>query len=500
LFWRGNETSYAELFDATARFAHAFGGWGVRRGQRVLLLLNDTPSAVEVFLAALWMGAIPVLLNPRLGVETLSYILKDSEAVAVVCEPEVVAQVERSIAASGTRARLIVQDIHPMTRVAHGIPLSTGLGEGAAPAFAELAPDEDAYWQYTSGTTGKPKAVRQPSSAMIEVSQAFAVGVLSVGASDRLYSTAKLFFGYGLGNSVFFTLLNGATALLDDRWPTPELILENLKEFHPTVFFSVPALYNALTEHGLAVKAHLAAGARCCSAGSQLPAALFERWKERFDIELLDGIGATEISHIFMCNRPTQARAGSTGVPVEGFQVKLASESGETTETNQRGVLWVRGPSLSLGYANRPEETRERFKDGWYRTGDVFVRREDGHYVYQGREDDLFKCRGRWVAPAELESHVLCHFHEVREAALISVLDDDGLETPALCVVTSGECTKQAVKNLQQHLRESFAKAFESFKCPTRYHFLERLPKNDNGKLMRGALAALVTSRQSEIA
>lgn len=494
LAWRHETVTYHELHDLTAHIAAGLSAWGIRRGDRVLLALNDTPATVACFLAALWLGAIPILLNPRSSLSTLSYVLEDSTPSAFLCEPERAEELRSLLASVAGGVRLVVQDLYPAQRVTLGTPLSAARRESNIPEQVELGPSEDAYWQYTSGTTGKPKAVRHHAYGMIHNTETFAAGVLGIGASDRVYSTAKLFFGYGLGNSVFFTLLNGATALLDDRWPTPALVLENIREFHPTVLFSVPVLYSALLERGAFVKAHMAPGSVYCSAGSQLPARLFESWKERFEIEVLDGIGATEMGHIFLCNRPGAARAGCTGKPFDGYSVRLLNEQGQEVPPGVDGVLWVRGDSISLGYHNRPSETAARFRDGWYRTGDVFVRTEDGFYCHQGREDDLFKVNGRWVAPVELETHVLQQFPEVREAAVVPVTGARGLEVPALCVVPRHEDLDAAEwSSLKEQISASFRQRFDSYKCPARYERLQALPKNDNGKLTRATLIGMLS-------
>lgn len=489
--WRDDTINFREFYNLTTKIALAFQRWGIEPGDRVLLPMNDTPAMAASFLGALWIGAVPVPLNPRLSDEVFDYILQDSRAKAAVCEHAALTKLRECAARVGMPLQLIAQDLYPYHESMSGLSLSDPINDNMLP-FYRSRPDESVYWQYTSGTTGMPKAVQHTSSGMLDNTQVFARGVLGINENDRIYSTAKLFFGYGLGNSVFFNLLNHATALLDDRWPTPDIVLDNIARFRPTVFFSTPALYHALFEHGHKIKSWLGDDARFCSAGAPLPAAIFDKWKQTWGIEILDGIGATEVGHIFLCNRPGQAKAGSTGVPVQGYDVKLTDNEGSPVAPGQSGILWVRGPSVSTGYHNRPQDSAKRFVDGWYRTGDVFTQSVDGHYSCLGREDEFFKSRGRWVAPAEIESYVLSHFKEVSEAAVIPKPDDNGLVNPAICLVT-----RQAdltISALEVRIRDAISNSFSAYMHPQDYVFLNQFPKNDNGKLLRNQLIALAQS------
>ena len=487
--WRGESINYSEFFSLTEKIAARLKALDVMRGQRILLSMNDTPATIACFLGALWIGAVPVPLNPRLSSETFKYILKDSEAVLVICESASVNEIRGLIDETMADVRVLVQDLYPRQDVGEAVGLCNLMGAYEASPFAELHSEEGAYWQYTSGTTGKPKAVIHHSWAMIRNAQLFGSSVLGITSSDRVYSTAKLFFGYGLGNSLFFNLLSGATALLDDRWPTPEILLENTGSFAPTIFFSTPSLYNTMYTHGAEFKECMADKARYCSAGAHLPTPLFQKWKHTFDIEILDGIGATEVSHIFLCNRPGRARAGVTGKVVPGYEVRLLDKNGSAVGMGTTGVLWVSGPSVGLGYHNRQKESLDRFRERWYRTGDVFVQDKDENYTYVGREDELFKSKGRWVSPMEIETHVMEKFSEVSEVAVVPTEDKDGLTVPTLCLVMCSPILGRVrIENIENRIRESMSGHFDSFKQPKHYYFFPTLPKNENGKLIRSAL------------
>lgn len=497
--WRGESISYSQLFDLAAKIAATMQAWDVQHGARVLLPMNDTPAMVASFLGALWIGAIPVPLNPRLGRKSFQYILTDSEAVAVICEPGAAHEIRLAAHETMMTPRIVVQDLYPRQNAGEISKLSDMFSAQEHPPFVPLADDASAYWQYTSGTTGKPKAVMHHGRGMIYNSRLFAADVLGINSDDRIYSTAKLFFGYGLGNSLFFNLLAGATALLDDRWPTPEFVLENAQSFTPTVFFSTPTLYNALFTQGAQFKTYMADKTRYCSAGGHLPGPLFDKWSKTFDIEILDGFGTTEVGHIFLCNRPGSARAGVTGKIVQGYDVKLLDKNGATVPAGVNGVLWARGPSVGLGYHNRPSESHDRFRDRWYRTGDVFLQDLDGNYTFVGREDDLFKSKGRWVAPAEIEAYILENFADVSEVAVVPAEDADGLTAPAIClVVRTTILGEMRIENIENRIREAMAGRFDSFMQPKHYYFMPILPKNDNGKLIRHELVASL-SRKADI-
>jgi len=493
--FRGQYVAYAELYRDSVRLAVAYQRWGIAPGDRVAILTNDSPVTVEAFLGALWMGAVPILLSPKLDALTLRFVLNDSQAKLVMCEQEDMERVREGIVGSGSRPEVVVQDAYaaegPPTRHSVRRALQT-LGE--PPPYQWLSANDVAYWQYTSGTTGRPKAVLQHSNSMLAFFAPYARGVLGMVREDRVYSTAKLFFGYGLGASVFFNLLSGATALLDDTWPTPDSVAASIKAFGPSVVFSSPTLYHALTERGAELKAHVPPGARWVSAGSTLPAPIFDRWKARFGIELIDGIGATEMSHIFVTNRPGSAIAGSTGHAVPGFDVKLMDGEMEVTKRGFSGVMWVRGPSIAIGYANRLDEERERFRDGWYRTGDRFVLRDDGGYTYEGREDDLFKVKGRWVSPVEIESHVIGNFPQLKEVAVVPASDAYGMTHAALCAVPYAKNPSEGeLAELETTMYACFRKHLASFKRPQAIHWMSTFPKNVNGKLARKRLNEMVS-------
>ena len=285
--FRGQEVTYDELSRTSRQLGTLFAQYGVRERDRVLLVMNDTPATVACFLGAMTIGAIPVVLNPRIRLETLRYILDDSDAKAVVCERDNQISVQHALADTGKlRAALFVQDLYSEGEELAARALSAAYGCDERTSFIRLPDAEGAFWQYTSGTTGTPKAVIHSAHGMVRNNELYARRVLGVEPGDRIYSAAKMFFGYGLGASLFFTLLNRATALLDDRWPTPKLVLENVAAFRPTLLFAGPTLYAALQDRGSELRTHMQYPARFCSAGSPLPGALFKAWKQLYEIDL----------------------------------------------------------------------------------------------------------------------------------------------------------------------------------------------------------------------
>lgn len=497
--FKGREVSYEQMTCQIAHIATGLSELGFKKRDRLLLLLNDSPAFVSAFLGAVWIGVIPVPVNPRLRKPSLQHIISDSDARGIVCEMDNWQTIQETLSETEkTEILPILQDIYPASPAnasIHLYSLAATLHTNKQVPFVSIGSPEAAFWQYTSGTTGLPKAVRHSSTGILQNAKLYAEGVLGLSDYDRIYSTAKMFFGYGLGNSLFFNLAHNATALLDDQWD-PGRIVDNVEVLRPTMFFSVPAIYNLFVDTGDRLVEGIEQGARYCSAGSPLPASLFNAWRYRYDVEILDGIGATEVGHIFLSNRPGHTRSGTTGVPVRGYEVELRNnDKGEIVDSRGRGVLYVRGPSVGLGYHNDPARSAERFADGWYRTGDVFIRDETGFYEFVGREDDLFKVNGRWVAPHQIESFVLSNFGHVKETALIPRKTSDGLLEPVLFLaIDQRDRTPAAVCEVNRYLCE----AFETYKLPRAYYFIDTLPKNDNGKPMRERLVRLVHVASSD--
>jgi len=496
--------SQAELTQKVKGAAAHLQQAGASESDRILLLMLDSPVFIITFLASMAIGAIPVPLNPKVSAEVLAHIMRDSRARYAVIEADNLDRhgtVLRESPYIQEQGLFVQEQYHHTVRLsdadlaAHAAQRLPQAPERTSDAFAGYClkkPRSIAFWQYSSGTTGQPKAIEHSQIGMLENCELFARRTIGIHADDRIYSIPKMFFGYGLGNSFFFPMTLGGQSLIDSHWPTPTRVLDNLRRYRPTVFFGVPAMYNALLDESMGVTdADLASVRLFFSAGSPLPEQIYERWQRRFGRPILDGIGATEVGHVFLTNTPHNSRPGSTGIPVEAYQVRLVTEQGHEAATGEQGVLMVKGPSVCCGYWENPDLNNDKFRDGWYRTGDVFVRDEYGHYSCKGREDDLFKVNGRWVVPVEVESEVQRHFPEVKEAVLVGREGSAGMTEPVLFVSAAVE--EHAHDALKVAILERLAASVESHKRPRACFILDEFPRNDNGKLMRAHLAGHAT-------
>ncbi|MBB3117579.1 AMP-binding protein [Pseudoduganella violacea] len=484
--------SYSSLFQRSASLAQALRGLGLVSRQRIVISLYDSPAVSEIFLAALSIGAIPVVINPKLSRDSLSHIIADSGASLLACETDNLDTVRAVCADAATPPRLLLQDSYATVvpaktgdKAADLLHLSALTQQQCAFEFTYIGENEAAFWQYTSGTTGRPKAVQHCSVTMLENTQAFAVCTHGFTSDDVFYSAAKMFFGYGFGASFFFPLLLGATAVLDSAMPSNDYaVLRNIAAHRPSAIFCAPALYAALLPHAARLKPYLSEDTVFISAGSGLPQSIFERWQEAFGLPIYDGIGSTEMGHIFLSNAPSSLKAGATGRPVVGYQVRLeASAQGQDGD----GILWVKGRHPNLGYWNKPQASGEKFVDGWCCTGDLFSRDAEGFYTYRGRSDDLFKSNGIWVTPLAIESEIQRRLPQVLECALVPHQGDGELAEPVLfCVIDAKQCgQEEGITAVQAILGE----VCEKHSLPKQLLALDALPRNDNGKVSRAALS-----------
>jgi benzoate-CoA ligase len=475
----GFKLSYAELDRAVRRQAALLSRAGVAPGDCVVISLDDGPSLVVIFFAALAIAALPVVVNSRLDAEPLRQILDDAEPALVYAPTQREAVVSEAL-------QSLVRAVPAFFLGADWFRLLLDERDEADEWDAMVAVDGDApaLIQYTSGTTGHAKGVMHSTRGVLECCAAF-VAQLGLGPDDVLYSVPKTFFGYGMGNSLFFPLYLGATAVLDPAWPTAESVHANLRRFAPTVLFAVPTMYRLLLDDGLQAsdcRLRLA-----LSAGAPLPEVIATRWRSRLGFDLHDGIGSTELCHVFATSYPRALRAGSIGQLLPGCAARIVDEQGREVSCGEVGVLYMRAPFIAAGYWRRPKEQSERFVDGWYRTGDLFRQDRDGFLYFHGREDDRFKVFGRWVTPVEIEGIIGVHAPTIGVCFVVPGRDAVGEDRPVLCV--HGRPDDRQLDHLLVLLKQRM----ESHAYPARVLLIDDLPTTPNGKPNRRALANLAT-------
>lgn len=474
--------TYAALAEQTRRVAAGFLAIGVRPEERVMLCMADGVELLTGILGAMRLGAVPVPVSTMVTGGELAAVLADSRA-RVLCLSAEFADAARTALAAAPEVTHVVLDGDADL---DGMPWGELRTAGEAGAPYPTWPDSPALWLYTSGTTGKPKGAMHRHGSVRDVAELYGNGVLGVAPGDRCLSVAKLFFAYGLGNSAFFPLAAGATTVLERARPTPQVLASLAAATRPTLFFGVPTFYSALLNSDVPDDS-FASVRQGISAGEPLPPVLFSRFRERFGVEILDGLGSTEALHIFLSNRPGQVHPGSSGTPVSGYRVEIRDEHGAPVEEpGKPGDLFLSGPSVATGYWCRTETTRAVFQGEWLRTGDTYVRNEDGTYTCLGRSNDMLKAGGIWVSPAEVEQRLLEH-PDVAEVAVVAGRDTDGLDKPVACVVAVAGRTVDSAA-LVQWCREGLA----AFKRPRAVVGMTELPKTATGKIRRNVLRELV--------
>lgn len=454
----GGSFTYADLQALTNRTANALRRLGVEPEQRVALLLPDGIAFVTTFFAALKLGAVAVPLNTRIAGAQCRAVLEDCRARVLVADPAVAPP-------PGARAVATFEE----------------LARGAdSPVEAEpVGADAMAFWLYTSGTTGFPKAAVHCHRDLLAYHH-YGVDVLGARADDRVFATSKLFFAYALGNAFLIPLAVRASVYLAEAWPEPDVVRGVMRDWRPTLFFSVPTVFARLLRAELPADTFRSARL-CVSAGERLPAEIYTAWRERFGVEVLDGMGATETVFMVLSNRPGQSRPGSSGTPVPGTEVRLLDASGREVEGGEEGVLHVKTPSASPCYWNRIDQSRRTFIGEWFHTGDVYVRDAEGFYYHRGRNDDFFKVAGLWVSPADVEAALLAH-PEVAEAGAVGAEDSAGLvKTFAFVVPKSSPCSECLVRELTELAGERLA----SHQRPRKILVVDDLPRTATGKLQR---------------
>jgi len=468
--------TYGELATLTSEFAGALYRQGVRQEERVAMIVQDQIEFPIVFFGSIKAGAIPVPLNTLLASAVYEDILIDSRASVLVVSEVLWPVVEPAIVNNRYLRAVVVIGTAPEGTISYEEFVKDAPSEEAV----QVGEDELAFWLYSSGSTGSPKGVRHVHSSLKATADAFGAQVLGIKENDVVYSVAKMFFAYGLGNAVSFPLSVGATTLLLAGRPTPDEVFAIMKNLKPTIFCGVPTLYAAM------VAAQEKAGTKpehtirlCTSAGEALPRDVGERFQKLWGAEIVDGVGSTEMLHIFLSNRPGDIVYGTSGKPVPGYEVRLVDEHDEAVADGEVGELLVRGPSSADGYWNRRHKSQSTFAGHWTRTGDKYERTAEGRYIYCGRTDDMFKCSGIWVSPFEVEQALIEH-PAVLEAAVVA-REDKGLLKPAAFVIPKEGVGDEFVSELKEFVKEKIG----MWKYPRWITVVDELPKTATGKIQR---------------
>ncbi|MDU8943131.1 benzoate-CoA ligase family protein [Ovoidimarina sediminis] len=469
--------TYGDLAHQSACLAGALVRAGYRQEDRALMLCLDTLEFPVIFWGAMRAGIIPVPLNNLLATPVYGEILADSRASILFVSAPLWPVIEPVIGESPLlREIVVIGGAAPEGTVAHADFIA---GAPAAPP-AEASDDEVAFWLYSSGSTGRPKGVKHVHAALKATADTYGAKTLQIREDDTVFSAAKLFFAYGLGNAMTFPMSVGATAILYPGRPTPETVSAVIGTQKPTIYCGVPTLYAALLHHWEAAAPPEAPIRTCISAGEALPEEVGRKWAALWGTDIMDGVGSTEMLHIFLSNAPGDVVYGTSGTAVPGYELRLVDEDGAEVAPGEVGELLVRGASAAEGYWNQRGKSRATFEGEWTRTGDKYERRADGRFVYCGRTDDMFKVSGIWVSPFEVEQALASH-PAVLESAVVAHRDEDGLEKPKAFIVLKDRAFADRAETLREHVKERIGK----WKYPRWIEIVDDLPKTATGKIQR---------------
>ena len=467
--------TYREVQALANRFGHLLKSAGVEPEQRVIIALPDGPEFVAALFGTLKVGAVVVMVNPQLAVDAIEYFYAYTRATVALVHRHTAPAFQ---AARGSAGKFLKQVI------VVGELGTTRAIEGASPVLDTFPShrDDAAIWLFSGGTTGKPKAVVQSHASFANTTVCYGQQVLELTERDITLAVPKLFFGYATGSNLFFPFSVGARVALFPEKSTAETLFEKIRKFRPTVLVNVPTMVNQMVAHPDAAKQDLSSLRCATSAGEALPVELHERWKELFDVELLDGLGTAEMWHIFISNRPGKVKPGTLGTVVPGFDVRVRDDLAHDLPDGEVGMLWVRGNSRAIGYWQQMEKTRAAFRGEWYVSGDLVRRDAEGYFTYCGRADELLKVGGKWLAPQEVEGCLLQH-PLVKEVAVVGIEDANGLTKPHAFVVAT-----ELRPGLDEELKAFARERLEPYKAPRAVNFLDVLPRTHLGKVDRGKL------------
>lgn len=484
----GNAT-YGELCAAANRYANALTSLGLARGERILLFLNDTIAYPAAFFGAVRAGLVPILCNTLSPADLLRFYLDDGSVSVAIADGEHAGLFEAAVVGTPLKSLILVSAAKPPQA-----PVSVYDGDPWLKQFpdrfdaADTHRDEMAFWMYSSGSTGRPKGIVHLQHDMAYTAESYGRHVLAIREDDICFSVPKIFFAYGFGNSLTFPFSVGASSVLYPGRPEPGPVFDCIERFRPTLVFGLPTLYNALIGDSRAATADLSNVRLCISAAEVLSQELFDGWKERFGLEIMEGLGSTEVLHIYLSNTPDWKKIGSAGRRVPGYEIRLTTPDGEPVPIGEGGVMWVRGGSNAPFYWNRPEKTAETMRDGWIWTGDRLVEDSDSFYTFAGRVDDLIKVSGQWVYPLEIELALFEH-EAVNECAVLGMeMPDRRMTLKAFVVLEEGVASDE---RLTEELKAFLKSKLLPFKYPRVIAYLDALPKTGTGKIDRQRLKEL---------